>query len=155
MFDEDAPQGRSVEQLRGIEGGKVKAIYRCLATNAGLKWEGRSHETVLSSPLNRAISGANAALYGITEAVILTLGYSPSIGFVHRGDPRSFVFDVADCLKFKTVVPLAMRVAKESSEDIEGRIRRGCRDEFFSCGIANQLVTIVNGVIEDGLAASD
>ena len=146
MFGEEAPQGRNIDQLRGIEGGRVKALYQKIAEKTGVEWHGRSRDAALSDPVNRAISGANAALYGLTEAVILALGYSPAIGFVHRGDPRSFVFDLADCVKFQTVVPLAMLVAKESSEDIEGRVRRACRDEFGRTSMATRLVNILEDV---------
>ena len=106
MFDEEAPQRRSIEQLRGMEGAKVKAIFHALASKNKLQWEGRTSS--MADPLNAAISTATSALYGVGEAAILALGYSPSIGVVHAGDPRSFVFDIADTLKFKTVVPLAL-----------------------------------------------
>lgn len=152
MFNEEAPLGRSIEQLRGLEGARVKALYRTLAEAIGIPWEGRDRSVALSNPVNQAISGANAALYGLTEAVILSLGYSPSIGFVHRSDPRSFVFDVADCVKFKTVVPLAMEVAKLSPLNIEGRIRRACRDTFFADRLADELVSVIESLFDHGIA---
>lgn len=155
MFSEEAPQGRSIEQLRGIEGSRVKTLYTQMAKDAGIEWRGRNRDVALVDPVNRAISGANAALYGLTECVILALGYSPAIGFVHHGDPRSFVFDLADCVKFQTVVPLAFQVAKESPSDIDGRIRRACRDEFCRAHMADRLVDILEDLFRDGLASDD
>lgn len=137
MFDSPAPLHRSIAQLRGLEGAKVKQRYSDLATQYGLTWTGRV--TDLSDPLNSAISTSTAALYGLTEATILALGYSPSIGFIHSGDKRSFVFDVADTVKFKTVVPLAFELAA-TSEVNEGRVRRACRDLFFADKIVDHLV---------------
>ena len=147
MFHEEAPERRDVDQLRGIEGGKVKALYAQIAKREGVEWQGRNNQNALSDPLNLAISCANAALYGLVEAVIVALGYSPAIGFVHRSDPRSFVFDVADCCKFETVVPLSMRIAKESHDDIEGRTRRACRDLFGAEKMPDRLVGIAERLL--------
>lgn len=147
MFGEDPPVWRSVEQIRGMEGARVKKIYQSLAESRGVSWNGRRYNHGQSDKLNTAISCANAALYGLTEAVILALGYAPSIGFVHTGDPRSFVYDVADCLKFKTVVPLAMDIAKEHDDDMEGRVRRGCRALFMELGAAQMIVSIVDSLL--------
>lgn len=153
MFNEDAPGCRSVEQLRGMEGARVKALYQDIAEKEEVAWTGRKRLQMGADPLNSGISAANAALYGLVEAVILAIGYAPSIGFVHDGDPRSFVFDLADCLKFHTVVPLAMRLYKDSPEDMEGRCRRACRDLFKSCRLAERIVSILDEVINAGLGA--
>lgn len=153
MFNEQPPQGRSIEQLRGLEGIRVKMLYRQLAQDCGIEWIGRTANAASSDPVNMAISCANAALYGLTEAVVLALGYAPSIGFQHRGNPRSFVFDVADCLKFKTVVPMAMKIASESTESIEPRVRKACRDLFSRDRVASRLVEITEKIIRDGLSS--
>lgn len=148
MFDEDAPTARSVDQLRGLEGAKVKDLYKRIAADAGIEWTGRSLGN--GNTVNQAISHANAALYGLTEAVILALGYSPAIGFIHSGDARSFVFDVADCIKFSTITPMAMKVAKEGDTDIEGRTRRACRDLFKETGMAGVLVSVITEILGGG-----
>ena len=38
-FNEAAPQRRSVDQLRGIEGARVRATYKLLANQYGVEWE--------------------------------------------------------------------------------------------------------------------
>lgn len=150
MFNKDAPEHRSVDQLRGIEGGLVKNLYRTLAMDRGVEWQGRIAFGSGVDPVNQAISHANAALYGLVEAVILAMGFSPAIGFIHSGDPRSFVFDVADCIKFSTVVPFAMDIAKESPFDIEGRTRRGCRDLFVKQKMTGKIVVIIEELLGEG-----
>lgn len=147
MFDEVPPSNKSIEQLRGMEGARVRALYQWIADQCDVPWHGRDQKNALADPLNRAISGANAALYGLCEAVIVTLGYAPSIGFVHSGDSRSFVFDVADCLKFRTVVPLAMKVHRETPSDTEGAVRRACRDMFRAERMAEQIVSLVEDLL--------
>jgi len=41
-FGEDAPERRSVDQLRGIEGARVKRMYEVLAQRHGVKWKRRA-----------------------------------------------------------------------------------------------------------------
>lgn len=146
MFDEDMPAGRGIEQLRGLEGYRVRAMLPRIAKECGIDWtsrNGASHD-----PINQALNIANSTLYGLCEAVVLALGYSPAIGMIHSGDPRSFVFDIADTVKFRTVVPLAMRMVAESTENLSSRVRRGCRDLFFSERLAEQLVSVVDEVFD-------
>ena len=48
---------------------------------------------------NRALSAANACLYGVCHAAIVSAGYCAALGFVHTGKMLSFVYDVADLYK--------------------------------------------------------
>jgi CRISPR-associated protein Cas1 len=146
MFGEPAPKRRSIEQLRGIEGARVRAIYARLAEESGIEWVGRD-TTSVARPIDAALAGVNAALYGLCEAVILALGYSPALGFIHSGDARSFVFDVADMVKFQTVVPLAFRLAAERPASMEHRARTAARDLFFEQSLAAKLVDLVEDVL--------
>lgn len=150
MFDIEPPAGRSIEQLRGIEGSKVHDLYHSISAKFGVTWKGRDQQQRLdfSDTLNLAISVANAALYGVTEASILALGYSPAIGFIHSGNPRSFVFDIADTIKFKTVVPAVIQYYGEGNQITEPNIRTLCRDIFRKNNTIAQLVDIVEKVLE-------
>jgi len=151
-FGEPAPQRRSVEQLRGIEGARVRETYKQLAARYGVTWKGRKYNPEdwdVSDLPNRCLSAATASLYGITEAAILAAGYAPAIGFIHTGKPLSFVYDVADIYKFETVVPLAFKVAAKSPANPEREVRLRCRDVFRETRL---LERIIPG-IEDMLAA--
>lgn len=150
MFGEDAPDRRSIDQLRGIEGAKVRMIYENLAKQWKVPWNGRTQD--MREPINAAISTATSALYGVTEAAILALGFSPAIGFIHFGDPRSFVFDIADVVKFKTVVPLAFELVSQSPAGIEQRTRAACRDLFYREQMPSILVSIVEKVLDAHVA---
>ena len=113
-FGEPAPRRRSIDQLRGVEGARVKRLYEVLARQHGVTWRGRRYDpgrwTAADLP-NRCLSQATACLYGLAEAAVLAAGYAPAIGFLHTGKPQSFVYDVADVFKFETVVPIAFKVA--------------------------------------------
>jgi len=113
-FGEPAPERRSVEQLRGIEGARVRKTYQLLAKQHNVDWQGRRYDPKdweKGDVVNRCISAATSCLYGVTEAAILAAGYAPAIGFIHTGKPLSFVYDIADIWKFETVVPLAFKIA--------------------------------------------
>jgi CRISP-associated protein Cas1 len=152
-FNEEAPTRRSVEQLRGIEGARVRKLYKNLALQHGVPWEGRSYDIEdwgAATPINRALSAATSCLYGITEAAVLAAGYAPAIGFVHSGKPLSFVYDVADLYKFDTVVPLAFAAAKRNLPHLERDVRLRCRDLFRQ----TQLLSKIIPDIEEMLAAA-
>ena len=159
-FGEPAPQRRSVEQLRGIEGARVRRLYEVLAKQHGVRWRGRRYDPgnwSLADLPNRCLSQATACLYGLAEAAILAAGYAPAIGFLHTGKPQSFVYDVADVYKFETVLPIAFRVAAEAQRgtrpaaaDPVGEVRRGCRDSFRKTGLLTKLIPSIEAMLAAG-----
>jgi CRISPR-associated protein Cas1 len=162
-FNEEAPTRRSVDQLRGIEGARVRETYRLLAQRHGVKWEGRQYDPAEWSSadvVNRCLSAATSALYGVTEAAVLAAGYAPAIGFLHSGKPQSFVYDIADILKFETVVPEAFRVAAavQQGKSLDGHpvvdpvaeVRRRCRDTFRRADVLGRLIPLIEEVLSAG-----
>ena len=153
-FGEEPPQRRSVEQLRGIEGARVRETYKRIAARYGVKWTSRNYDPNAWNQTdvpNRCLSAATACLYGVTEAAVLAAGYAPAIGFIHTGKPLSFVYDVADIYKFETVVPVAFRIAAKNPTNAEQQVRHACRDMFRETRL---LERIIPG-IEDMLAAGE
>lgn len=152
-FDEAPPSRRSVEQLRGIEGARVRAMYQQLAQKYGVDWKGRRYDPqdwAKGDLPNRCLSAATSCLYGVCEAAILAAGYAPAIGFIHTGKPRSFVYDIADIFKFDTVVPLAFKIAKTFPPDAAGVTRRACRDAFRERKLVRKLIPTIQKVLEAG-----
>jgi len=152
-FGEPAPARRSVEQLRGIEGSRVRGTYRLLAQQYGVKWQARSYDRdqwEAADIPNRCLSAATACLYGITEAAVLAAGYAPAVGFIHTGKPLSFVYDIADLYKFETVVPLAFRLAAQSPAEPEREVRLACRDLFRSSKLLGRLIPLIEEVLAAG-----
>lgn len=152
-FGEQAPSRRSVEQLRGIEGGRVKATYKMLAQQYGVKWHGRRYDPknwAKGDTANQCLSAATSCLYGITEAAVLAAGYAPAIGFVHSGKPLSFVYDIADIIKFDTVVPKAFAIAKRNPPEPDKEVRLACRDIFRSEKVLSKLIPLIEQVLAAG-----
>lgn len=157
-FGEDAPQRRSIDQLRGIEGVRVRKSYEILARQHGVSWTRRAYDPddwQTADLPNRCLSAATSCLHGLTEAAVLAAGYAPAIGFLHTGKPRSFVYDIADIYKIDTVVPEAFRIAGQAQKgrlDMppERAVRLACRDTFRRTGFLGKIIPRIEEVLEAG-----
>lgn len=133
-FEDLLIEGRTLEQIRGMEGVRVRELYKLLARKYKVKWSGRSYrddEWDAADDLNRALSAANACLYGLCNAAVVSLGYSPGLGFVHTGKMMSFVYDIADIYEAETTIPAAFEaVAGPRYEEIEKTVRIACRNRL-------------------------
>jgi CRISPR-associated protein Cas1 len=165
-FGEEPPARRSVDQLRGIEGARVRTMYRQLAKLHRVTWENRRYdpgEWNAADIPNRCLSAGTACLYGLCEAAILAAGYAPAIGFLHRGKPLSFVYDIADIFKFETVVPAAFGVAGRVmrteagvsiGRPVEREVRIACRDVFRRTNLLERIIPTIGELLaESGLRA--
>jgi CRISPR-associated protein Cas1 len=152
-FKEEPPSRRSVEQLRGIEGARVRKLYELLATQYKVEWKMRNYdaENWGSGDIpNRCLSSATACLYGVCEAAILAAGYAPAIGFIHTGKPQSFVYDIADVFKFDTVVPVAFRIAARKPSDPERDVRLACREAFRQTRLVRHIIPAIEEILSAG-----
>lgn len=152
-FKEPPPANRSIDQLKGIEGARVKKLYELMARQYGVQWRGRRYDPndwKAGDLANQAISSATSCLYGLTEAAILAAGYAPAIGFIHTGKPLSFVYDIADLFKFETVVPLAFKLAARNPPKIDRAVRLGCRDVFREAKLLKRIIPTIEEVLAAG-----
>ena len=158
-FGEAPPERRSIDQLRGIEGVRVRELYRQIARLHGIEWKARSYDVKdwdKGDLANQCLSAATACLYGLSEAAILAAGYAPAIGFLHRGKPQSFVYDIADIFKFETVVPTAFDVAakikkgKGDGTPAERQVRVACRDSFRRAKLLDRIIPLIEEVLAAG-----
>ena len=152
-FGEEPPQRRSVEQLRGIEGARVREMYKRIAKTCGVEWSARNYDISAWDKAdlpNRCLSAATSCLYGVTEAAVLAAGYAPAVGFIHTGKPLSFVYDVADVYKFETVVPLAFRIAGRNPGNPEQQVRLACRDVFRETRLLERIIPGIEEMLSSG-----
>ncbi len=128
-------------------------MYELLARQYGVKWHGRRYDPKdwkKGDAVNQCLSAATSCLYGVTEAAILAAGYAPAIGFLHSGKPLSFVYDIADIIKFETVVPIAFQVAAKSPHQPDRTVRIACRDSFRSSSVLKRLIPLIDEVLAAG-----
>ncbi|MBP2473169.1 CRISPR-associated protein Cas1 [Crossiella equi] len=132
-FPGEDTSGLTMQQLRGREGARVRRTYREHAARVGIDWQRRDYDPAdfdSGTPVNQALSAANTSLYGVVHAVIVALGCSPGLGFVHTGHVRSFVYDIADLYKAQISIPVAFDIAAAQVLDVGSAARRAIRDRM-------------------------
>lgn len=148
----------SMQQLRGREGARIRSIYRKVSKETGVEWNGREYDPDnfnAGDPVNMALSAAHACLYGVVHSVIVAIGCSPGLGFVHAGHERSFVYDIADLYKGYITIPIAFTVAAENPDDIALATRHKVRDAIADGQILKQAVTDIRTLLMESLSIED
>lgn len=154
---------RNIEQLRGLEGVRVRELYKLKAQEYRIPWSGRNYirgnpHGTTDAP-NLALNVANTCIYGLTETAVLAAGLSPALGFIHHGSRLSFVLDVADLYKFDHMVPLAFGIVAKNGRTarpwptLERDVRRAARDLFRKSKLLDRIVQDATQLIDAGLDA--
>jgi CRISPR-associated protein Cas1 len=115
-FGGEEVDSQTLAALRGKEGYRVQNEYQRIAEEKGIIWQGRKYipnQFKESDLPNRLLSLANSYLYGLCLSVIMQLGYSPSLGFIHSGFSLSFIYDIADLYKTELIVPLVFGIVAD------------------------------------------
>jgi len=148
-FPDEEVSACSMQQLRGREGARVRSLYRTHSARTGVEWKRRDYDPkdfTASDVINQALSAAHTCLYGVVHSVVVALGCSPGLGFVHTGHDRSFVYDIADLYKAEITVPVAFDVAeiinreRLPADDVGAMTRRAVRDAVKSGAILTRCV---------------
>lgn len=153
-FKESLDESLSLQQIRGMEGARVRDAYYQWSQTTGVPWSGRSYKRddwKHADPINRALSAANSCLYGVCHAAIVAAGYSPALGFIHTGKQLSFVYDIADLYKAEITVPAAFETVTGAPNSLESEVRKRCRDLFASQKLLQRIVSDIDDAL--GVAA--
>lgn len=146
----------SMQVLRGKEGARVRRCYKEWSAKTGVPWERREYKVddfESGTPINKALTAAHQALYGLSYSVIVALGASPGLGFVHTGHDLAFVYDFADLYKATVSIPTAFEtVAVYGNNDIAGKTRRAMRDKFRETKIIKKMVADLKYLLLDDLS---
>jgi CRISPR-associated protein Cas1 len=157
-FPESLEVGLTLEQIRGMEGARVRSSYFQASRQFGVPWQGRNYDRSNwgnSDPINRALSAAHALLNGLCHAAIVSGGYSPALGFIHTGKQLSFVYDIADLYKAEITIPLAFRSVAESKEKVEARVRTACREKFREVRLLERILPDIDSILQIDEQAAD
>ena len=152
-FPDEVVEGLTMQQLRGREGARVRALYRHHAARTRVEWNRRDYDPnnfLHADPINQALSAAHSCLYGVVHGVVVALGCSPGLGFVHTGHSRAFVHDMADLYKASVTIPLAFDVVAEGSLDVTGDTRRRVRDAMQEGDTIKQCVRDLYALLTPG-----
>jgi CRISPR-associated endonuclease Cas1 len=153
-FHEPLPDGLSIETLRGMEGVRMKAIYKNLAQKNGIPKFKRTydpHDYENATPINQALSTANACLYATVLTALHALRMSPGLGIIHTGHPRAFAHDIADIYKHEVTIPLAFALANHDhpGQEARKRLARDLRLLKLAPRIVRDINYVVTGIREE------
>ncbi|WP_329297055.1 type I-E CRISPR-associated endonuclease Cas1e [Streptomyces pseudovenezuelae] len=154
--DDTVPHKTTLAQLRGMEGQRMKALYKLLAQKHGIGRFRRNYhpdQWHQQDPVNLALSAANTCLYGIIHAALLALGCSPALGFVHTGTQHAFVYDIADLYKADTTLPIAFCLHQAANPEQEAR--RKLREELRLIRLLPRVIRDIQALLTPGSDTDD
>jgi CRISP-associated protein Cas1 len=149
-FPDDDPAGHTRQELLSMEGRRLKECYRHESARTGVPWVRRDYhrdDFSAGDAPNEAVTAAAQCMYGVAHAVVVALGCSPGLGFVHSGHERSFVLDIADLYKTDVAIPAAFDAAAEGPVDIAARTRRALRDRINKTHLLDRCVQDIKGLL--------
>ncbi len=152
-FPDEDVSNLTMQQLRGREGARVRQVYRDYSKRFDVKWTSREYDPADfegGSAINQALSAANVALYGLVYSVIVALGLTPGLGFIHTNHELSFVYDIADLYKASTSILIAFEVVSQADpeEDIGQKTRLRMRDAFVDGKIIKFIVRDIKYLLD-------
>ena len=118
---------KDIATLRGIEGARVKTMYKLQADRFGIRWNGRRYDradpTGADLP-NQALNHAASAIEAAAAIAVAATSTIPQLGFIHEDPGQSFVLDIADLFRDDTTVPIAFAAVKEANKSPDANIER-------------------------------
>lgn len=156
---------RDLDTLRGIEGARVKTIYRLMADKYGIEWNGRhydrSNPNATDTP-NQAINHAATAVQAAAAIAVQSLAAIPQLGFIHEDSGQAFVLDIADLYRDTVTLQIAFSVTKNvaAGDDttIDRLVRREASTVFRKQSVISSMIDKIKLVLrteEQDVTSSD
>lgn len=118
---------RDIAVLRGIEGARMREMYRLTAQRIGIRWSGRRYDrarpTAADLP-NQALNHASSAVEGAAAIAVAATATIPQLGFIHEDSGQSFILDIADLVRDTVTIPAAFKAAKQAERRPDLSIER-------------------------------
>ena len=107
---------RDINALRGIEGTRVKEVYKNLSQQYGVPWNGRRfdrNDPDKNDLINKTINHAATAMYAAANIAVASTGTIPQLGFIHESSGHAFSLDIADLYRSELTLPIAFEAARK------------------------------------------
>lgn len=127
---------RDLDTLRGIEGSRVKTVYRLMADKHGIEWHGRHYDRAnpeAADIANQALNHAATAVQAAAAIAVQALAALPPLGFIHEDSGQSFVLDIADLFRDTVTLQIAFTAVRQSQKSdlsIDRLVRREAAQVF-------------------------
>lgn len=122
----------NITVLRGIEGARVKTLYRTLAQQYGVDWAGRRYDRddpEAADLVNQALNHTTTALRAAAMIAVAVTATIPQLGFIHEDSSISFCLDIEDLFRETVALPTAFRAVKRKERFPEQPLERIARRE--------------------------
>ena len=147
----------TLEDLRGMEGARVREAYRLCAKQAGIPWYGRRYDRSNPSSAdtpNQAINHAATALEAAAAIAVTATATIPQLGFIHESSGSAFVLDIADLYRESVTIPIAFRAAAKvlrlkGGVSIERVTRKDCGLALYKQCIISQMIDNIKALLKD------
>ncbi len=148
---------RSLSVLRGIEGARVKALYKRLADQHGIPWTGRSYDRQnpeATNHLNQVINHAAVATRSCAMVAVAAVGAIPQLGFIHEDSGIAFSLDIADLFRDSITLPIAfsalagLKGGRDSKEDLERLVRKRCGEVFRRKKVVSNMIDKIKALLD-------
>lgn len=146
-FPNDDLSTKSIPELMGMEGYRVRNAYTSLAAQYQVDWRGRQYHTgnfEADGKTNRMLTICNQFLYGLVTSFVWHCGYSPQMGIVHSNGSVPLVYDIADIYKINVSAKIAFSL---NHIDVANE-RRAVIDAFRNEVIEQKLMTRISNDID-------
>lgn len=118
-FPDQDLEGKTLPEMMGMEGVRVRSLYKRKSEKYGVEWVRRNYipgASEKSDFVNRSLTFTNSLLYSIITSSVISRGYDPRIGFIHSGSPLPLIYDLADLFKEELTIDLSFSLYKENLE---------------------------------------
>ena len=150
-----------ISALRGIEGARVKTLYRRLAESHGIAWGGRRYDRnapEVTDLVNQAVNHATTALSGAAMVAVAATSTIPQLGFIHEDSSRAFALDIADLFREEIAIDTAFAAVKQFADDqsvpLENRVRRMVGNAMRKKQIVSKMIDRIKELLDPSGAST-
>ena len=154
-FGEQLPT-TNVEELRGIEGVRVRSSYKLLAQRYGIPWQQRKFDRAhpeKNDDINNAVNHAATAVYAAASIAVAATATIPQLCFIHEAAYDAFGLDIADIFRMKITIPIAFQGLRRNLEEpqtgIERHVRKMAGSVFAREHFIHQMIETIKTLLAD------
>lgn len=147
---------RDIAVLRGIEGERMKSLYRLLAERHGIEWRGRRYDRANPSAgdlPNQAINHAATAVEAAAAIAVAATSTIPQLGFIHEDSANAFTLDIADLFRGSVTIPVAFSAVRAAERDsnrtIDAHVRRIAGRAFREQSLITGMIGRIKELFDD------
>lgn len=152
-FGEALPQ-TDINALRGIEGRRMKQLYKRLAEQHNIEWKGRRFDRMdpeKDDIINSAINHCATACYASARVAVAITGAIPQLGFIHEASGHAFALDIADLFRATITLPAAFHSAglfqRREGDDIERIARETMGRKLYQEKVIPKMIDAIKELI--------